>query len=576
MGMKHTLFISILSAVLIPSFSFARLSDGKDHLKLSGSKINATLDKGFHFNKEAPAGLYLDGEMGAIEPVKKTEKQIVFDAATAKDKSFTVSFYVCDDAKTVCESHESHLEIKKGKLVKVEDKKEEMVKPGAAVNPSEKPAAPKKEVVLLKDEHGFYENNFEQILAMAKTENKKILVDFMAPWCPACIRLENETFGEASFQQATEEFIKVAVNADKKENQIFMKQYSVPGMPTILILSPEGAELARFLDFKPAAAFAKEINDYKKGQLQTFAQLKKKAEAGDDEARILLARRAFNSMRFDEAVKWLAPMNKKSMLLTMSEAASAEVQYQKDKTKNRAAYQVALEKAISDYPQSIEAVVLRNDLAELLKQEGPATLEKAQTVAKQNITAIDGILKSQETVKAVFAENLAGDFTKFEAAKLWSEKYNAAKILGDESLKKDAQKQVAKLVGPELKTEFPGAMISGLSLLKTVDLKEEALNGVEKLAKTYPQSEVYQQKAAFAFAREKKFEKALPYSEKITQMNSDSAFLNMKNLAEVYKGLNRKTEALETADKALKMPEAKMKKNKELVSSLEEMKKSLK
>jgi tetratricopeptide (TPR) repeat protein len=107
-------------------------------------------------------------------------------------------------------------------------------------------------------------------------------------------------------------------------------------------------------------------------------------------------------------------------------------------------------------------------------------------------------------------------------------------------------------------------------------LKEEALNGVEKLAKTYPQSEVYQQKAAFAFAREKKFEKALPYSEKITQMNSDSAFFNMKTLAEVYKGLNRKSEALETADKALKMPEAKLKKNKELVSSLEEMKKSLK
>ncbi|MFM6930398.1 MAG: thioredoxin family protein [Bdellovibrio sp.] len=574
--MKHTLFISILSVVLLPSFSFARLSDGKDHLKLSGSKITATLDKGFHFNKEAPAGLYLDGEMGAIEPVKKTEKQIIFDAGKAKDRSFTVSFYVCDDAKTVCESHESHLEIKKGKLVKVEDKKEEMVKPGAAVNPSDKPATPKKELVLLKDEHGFYENNFEQILAMAKTENKKILVDFMAPWCPACIRLENETFGEESFQQATEEFIKVSVNADKKENQIFLKQYGVPGMPTVLILSPEGAELARFLDFKPAATFAKEINDSKKGQLLTIAQLKKKAEAGDDDARVLLARRAFNSMRFDEAVKWLAPMNKKSMLLTMSEAAYAEVQYQKDKNKNRAAYQVALEKAISDYPQSIEAVVLRNDLADLLKQDAPATLEKAQNIAKQNIAIVDEILKSDEKVKTVFAENLAGDFTKFEAAKLWVEKYNAAKILGDESLKKDAQKQVAKLVGPELKTEFPGAMISGLSLLKSVDLKEEALSGVEKLAKTYPQSEVYQQKAAFALVREKKFEKALPYSEKIAQMNSDSAFLNMKNLAEVYKGLNRKAEALATADKALKMPEAKMKVNKELVSSLEEMKKSLK
>lgn len=568
--MKNTLLISIISAVLVPSFAFARLSDGKDHLKLSGSKITATLDKGFHFNKEAPAGLYLDGEMGSIEPMKKTEKKMVFDASKAKDKSFTVSFYVCDDAKTVCESHETHLEIKKGKLLKIEDKKGEMVKPGAGL------AAPKEEAPLVKNDHGFYENKFEKVLAFAKSEDKKILVDFMAPWCPACVRLENETFGEAVFKEATAEFIKVSVNVDKPENRVFMKQYNVPGMPTLLILSPEGAELARFIDFKTAPALAQEINELKKGQLLTAAELTKRAEAGDDQARILLARRAFNGLRFEETVKWLAPMNKKSLLLTTAEAAYAESQYQKDMIKNRAAYQVAIEKAISAYPESLEAIVMRNDLAQLIKGEAKEAPAKAQEIARQNIKMIDGLLKSDEKTKAVFAENLSGDFTNFEAAKLWSEKYAAAKVIADATVMKESQKQVLKLVNPYLKVESPGAMMSGLSLLKTVDMKDEALNGVEKLAAAYPKSEVYQQKAAFAFAREKKFEKALPYSEKVVDMGSDSAFYNLKNLAEVYKGLNRKGDALATVEKALKMPEAKMKDYKETTASLEEMKKALK
>lgn len=133
----------IILAALLPSLSFAaRLSDGKDHVKLNGKKIVTTLDKGFHFSVPSPSGLYIDGEMNAIEPVKKTEKQIVFDATKAQEKPFTVSFYVCDDAKTVCESHEVHLKIVKKKLVKVDKEKPQMVKPetGAPVPP---PADPK-------------------------------------------------------------------------------------------------------------------------------------------------------------------------------------------------------------------------------------------------------------------------------------------------------------------------------------------------------------------------------------------------------------------------------------------------
>lgn len=123
--MKNMKHLVLLVAFLVPALSFARITDGKDHLKLSGSKIVVTLDKGFHFVMESPAGLYMDGEMGSAEPTKKTENQMVFDVSKVKDRSFTVSFYVCDDQKTVCESHEAHLKVQKNKLVKVETAKTE-------------------------------------------------------------------------------------------------------------------------------------------------------------------------------------------------------------------------------------------------------------------------------------------------------------------------------------------------------------------------------------------------------------------------------------------------------------------
>lgn len=129
--MKNIKALLVLAALLIPALSYSqtRITDGKDHLKLSGKNITVKLDKGFHFVMESPAGLYMDGEIGSAEPTKKTVDQIVFDVSKVKDRPFTVSYYVCDDKKTVCESHESHLKIQNKKLVTLPTTKEKMITP---------------------------------------------------------------------------------------------------------------------------------------------------------------------------------------------------------------------------------------------------------------------------------------------------------------------------------------------------------------------------------------------------------------------------------------------------------------
>ena len=125
----------VFSFLFVSSIAMARITDGKDHLKLSGHKVVVTLDKGFHFVMESPAGLYIDGELGSFPPTKKTENQMVFDVSKLKERPFSISFFVCDDQKTVCESHEAHLQVKKGKLVKVETPVE------VPAAPAESPAA---------------------------------------------------------------------------------------------------------------------------------------------------------------------------------------------------------------------------------------------------------------------------------------------------------------------------------------------------------------------------------------------------------------------------------------------------
>jgi hypothetical protein len=119
--MKNIKSLLLIAAFLAPTISLAaRITDGKDQVKLSGKTIVVKLDKGFHFVMASPAGLYMDGEVGSAEPTKKTEDKLVFDVSKVKDRSFTISYYVCDDKKTVCESHESHLKVENKKLVTIE------------------------------------------------------------------------------------------------------------------------------------------------------------------------------------------------------------------------------------------------------------------------------------------------------------------------------------------------------------------------------------------------------------------------------------------------------------------------
>lgn len=97
----------------------------------------------------------------------------------------------------------------------------------------------------------FWETNFENAVAKAKKDKKKILVNFTgSDWCGWCIRLDTEVFSKGEFvTYANETFVCVKLDfpkdksktsdAEKKQNQELAMQYKVRGFPTILLLDAD-------------------------------------------------------------------------------------------------------------------------------------------------------------------------------------------------------------------------------------------------------------------------------------------------------------------------------------------------
>jgi thioredoxin-related protein len=93
--------------------------------------------------------------------------------------------------------------------------------------------------------------NFAQASALAKKQNKKMLLNFTgSDWCSWCIRLDREVFSQPEFTNyANEHYVLVKLDFPKKtsisqalqkQNIDLSKKYKVRGFPTIVVLNPSG------------------------------------------------------------------------------------------------------------------------------------------------------------------------------------------------------------------------------------------------------------------------------------------------------------------------------------------------
>jgi tetratricopeptide (TPR) repeat protein len=114
----------------------------------------------------------------------------------------------------------------------------------------------------------WFEGEVEAALAAAKAQDKRVLLDVGAYWCPPCQKLDEEVFVRPEVGEAIDRgYVAVHVDAEKGEGPDVVARYRVQAYPTLLVLEASGLEKGRLVDAQ--------------GPAELLAGLEKIAAGGD-------------------------------------------------------------------------------------------------------------------------------------------------------------------------------------------------------------------------------------------------------------------------------------------------------
>ncbi|TDF35882.1 thioredoxin family protein [Alteromonadaceae bacterium M269] len=111
------------------------------------------------------------------------------------------------------------------------------------------------------DGTGLVALSLDEALVKAEKENKLVLADMSAIWCPTCRRLDKEVFSSDVVKDVIDDqYIFARIEYESEQGKAFMERYKVRGFPTLLVLSSNGDKMGQLpLTFMPEE-FAKMID----------------------------------------------------------------------------------------------------------------------------------------------------------------------------------------------------------------------------------------------------------------------------------------------------------------------------
>lgn len=115
------------------------------------------------------------------------------------------------------------------------------------------------------------------VLAQAKRENKRVLVDFWATWCHACMQMNKTTFRDTRIGNLMNyTFVNYAVDVDNDpDSKSLVEKFNIKAFPTYLILNPDGTEYNRVVGSNPVEGFAKALTDALLGKEDRFTAMER-------------------------------------------------------------------------------------------------------------------------------------------------------------------------------------------------------------------------------------------------------------------------------------------------------------
>jgi len=122
---------------------------------------------------------------------------------------------------------------------------------------------------------------YEQAKQQAQKEEKLLLLDFTATWCPPCRRMESTTWVDESVQKYIKEnaiAIQIDVDKDSKTSSLL----KIEAMPTLILFTPKGGgkEFGRQVGYMSASELLRWMQGAKDGK--TSQEMRKEETAGGD------------------------------------------------------------------------------------------------------------------------------------------------------------------------------------------------------------------------------------------------------------------------------------------------------
>lgn len=107
-------------------------------------------------------------------------------------------------------------------------------------------------------------NNYDLALEKAQAENRAVIIDFWAVWCKECKEMDKHAFQDPEVRSLLDEFVLLKVDVDVVPQ--LKSQFLIVGMPTVVVVSPDGTEITRAVGYQTADQMYKVLKEVLEGR----------------------------------------------------------------------------------------------------------------------------------------------------------------------------------------------------------------------------------------------------------------------------------------------------------------------